>query len=153
MQTSATIRTLNRLVQSCRDTQAISRACATDVTHAELRALLSERSEEWARQGDELQALVLLLGGEPVTGPGIVATALCFWRSTRTLVLGTDDRTVLQEWCAAHSAAQASFETALSGYLPERIRRTVSLQQERIRYRAQQIEGLLLHYAGGSAGA
>jgi len=61
MRTQATIRTLNTLIRACRDSEELCAVCGDSVESAGLRSLLRYRSEEWGRQGDELQALVLLL--------------------------------------------------------------------------------------------
>ncbi|MEP7247042.1 MAG: DUF2383 domain-containing protein, partial [Gammaproteobacteria bacterium] len=65
MRTQATIRILNRLIRTCRDGEDVCGACSDATESPGLRSLMRYRSEEWGRQGDELQALVLLLGGKP----------------------------------------------------------------------------------------
>jgi hypothetical protein len=47
----------------------------------------------------------------------------------------------------------ARYEEALSGYLPQRIRRTVSLQADRVLDRAEQIETLRDRFMIHSQGA
>ena len=63
MQPQTTAATLNKLIRTCRDGEAICRIWSHAAGSPDVRDLLRERSQDWSRQGDELQALVLLLGG------------------------------------------------------------------------------------------
>jgi uncharacterized protein (TIGR02284 family) len=147
MRTQETIRTLNRLIRTCRDGEDLCRIYSESVESAGLRTLLRFRSEEWARQGDELQALVLLLGGEPATYGSLGARLASAWTSLRTAVFGATDLPVLEQWQRVQQHSLDRYEEALSGYLPERIRRTVSLQADRVVDRFEQISALHGQYA------
>jgi uncharacterized protein (TIGR02284 family) len=153
MHTQDTIRTLNRLIQTCRDGEEFCRAAGESVDSIELRPLFRFRSEEWGRQGDELQALVLLLGGDPATFGTAEAQVLRGWMKLKALIFGRSDLSVLEQWRAAQQHALARYEEALSGYLPQRIRRTVSLQADRVLDRAEQIEIIRDRFMVHSQGA
>jgi uncharacterized protein (TIGR02284 family) len=147
MHTRDTIRTLNRLIRTCRDGEAFCRLAGDFVDSIELRPLFRFRGEEWGRQGDELQALVLLLGGDPAMSGAASAQALRGWMKLKALVFGRSDLSILALWQAAQQQALAGYEEALSGYLPQRIRRTVSLQADRVMDRATQIANLRDRYS------
>jgi len=153
MHTQDTIRTLNRLIETCRDGEEFCRAAGESVDSVGLRPLFGFRSEEWGRQGDELQALVLLLGGEPATSGTLSAQAARSWMKLKAAMFGRCDLAVLEEWQSAQRAALARYEEALSGYLPQRIRRTVSLQADRVMDRCEQIENVRDQYSVHSQGA
>ena len=153
MRTQETIRTLNRLIQVCRDGEQICRACAEAAESSDLRVTLRSRSDEWGRQGDELQALVLLLGGEPATTGTMHALASRAWLSLKVAVFGRRDLLVLEQWQRAQQRALDRYAEALSGHLPGRIRRSVSLQAGRVTDRYDQIIGLRERYATQSHGA
>jgi uncharacterized protein (TIGR02284 family) len=133
-----TIGTLNRLIRTCRDVEALCLACSEAVSTPAQAGALRQRGDEWARQGDELQALVLLLDGKPATAGTWRASAAKARITLKCLALGRDDLLVLDSAFHSQLHALERFEESLEGYLPERIRRTVSLQAQRI---ADRLEG------------
>jgi uncharacterized protein (TIGR02284 family) len=148
-----TIRILNRLTRVCRDGEAFCRVGARSRVRKELRALLRNRSEEWGRLGDELQALVLLLNGEPALSGTFAAAARRGWLAVRTALFGSAEATVVEAWEHMQREASERYAAAMSGYLPERIRRTISLQGDRISDRCDQIGSLRLKPARLAGGA
>jgi len=142
MRAQETIRTLNRLIRSCRGAEAFCRASATTRGAAQLRTVLRHRGEEWGRHGDELQALVLMLGGEPATGRPTGGWARRTWLACKALVLGSSESLVLEEWQFEQQRILNQYEDALRGYLARRILRTVTVQAARINQRLEQIESL-----------
>jgi uncharacterized protein (TIGR02284 family) len=151
MHTHDTVRILNGLIRVCRDGERFCRVCAKRRVSADLRPLLRDRSEEWARLGDELQALVLLLNGEPATSGTVAAAALRAWLALRTMLPGSTDAVVVDVWGEMQREAWERYAEAMSGYLPERIRRTVGLQADRISDRCDQVAALRFG-SGGLAG-
>jgi uncharacterized protein (TIGR02284 family) len=152
MRTQATIRTLNRLIRACRDGEEVCGACSDATESAGLRSLLRYRSEEWGRQGDELQALVLLLGGTPAVSSSVAANLAATWLGCRTAALGRSDEAAIQLWQQVQSQGLERYETALNGYLPERIRRTVALHARRVLDRSEKIDILRAEYQVPTAG-
>jgi len=150
MHIEQTIRTLNRLIRVCRDSEDFCGAAARRAVAADLGAVLRHRSDEFGRLGDELQALVLLLGGEPVTSATLAARARHFGFGARLAVLGPDDATIVTAWQSVEREAETRYLAAIDGYLPERIRRTVSLQADRVVGRAERIASLCDEVAMGS---
>jgi uncharacterized protein (TIGR02284 family) len=152
MRARETIRSLNRLIAACRRAETFCRGCAQTRGASQLRSVLRHRSDEWGRYGDELQALVLMLGGEPVTGNPATAWALRrLWLAGKALLLGSTESLVLEEWQHEQQRVLNRYDEALKGYLARRILRTVAGQANRIQQRLQQIESLRLEYAVGSA--
>ena len=147
MHTQHTIVTLNRLTRICRDGEDFCRVCSARLESPGLSGLLRLRSEEWGRLGDELQALVLLLGGEPATAGTFGARARRMWMALRMVLLGASEMGCVEEWHNMQQAALERYEEAIGGYLPERIRRTLALQADRISDRAEDIGTLRGRYA------
>jgi uncharacterized protein (TIGR02284 family) len=139
MRTLETIGTLNGLIRTCRDAESICAAWARCASSAHLRNRFRLRRDEWARHGDELQALVLLLGGEPVRTPSWAGRAGRGWIVLRTGLFGVSDAAALDGCEEAQQRAWMRYESALSGYLPERIRRTLSLQARQIGSRCDRL--------------
>lgn len=149
MRARETIRTLNRLIVGCRGAEAFCLSCAQMRGASQLRSVLRRRSEEWGRYGDELQALVLMLGGEPVTGnPGAWLRRIAL--AGKALLLGSTEALVLEEWQRQQQRISNRYSEALKGYLARRILRTVAAQSSRIQQRLEQIESLRQEYAVGS---
>ncbi|MGH8136973.1 MAG: PA2169 family four-helix-bundle protein [Steroidobacteraceae bacterium] len=147
MRTPETIATLNSLIRICRDEERLCRAWGGLAHSAPLRHLLGHRSEEWGRQGDELQALVLLLGGEPATAATVPARMQCVGLACRAAVMGRSDAPATDGCERAQQYALSCYERALGGYLPERIRRTVSLQARQIAGRCERLPQIGGHLA------
>lgn len=146
MRTQATIRILNRLIRSCRNGEEICGACSDATESPGLRSLLRYRSEEWGRQGDELQALVLMLGGVPAVASTAAANLAATLLGVRSALLGKSDQAAIELWLRVQAHGLARYEEALNGYLPERIRRTVSLHARRVLDRSEKIEMLRGEY-------
>jgi uncharacterized protein (TIGR02284 family) len=149
MRARETIRTLNRLIIGCRGAEAFCLACAQTRGASQLRSVLRHRSEEWGRYGDELQALVLMLGGEPVTGSPADAWMRRIWLAGKALLLGSTEALVLEEWQREQQRVSNRYTDALKGYLARRILRTVAVQFSRIQQRLEQIESLRQEYTVG----
>jgi uncharacterized protein (TIGR02284 family) len=150
MRARETIRTLNRLILSCRGAEDYCLACAQTRGALQLRSVLRHRSEEWGRYGDELQALVLMLGGEPAIGNSAGAWLRRISLAGKSLLFGSSEALVLEEWQREQQRVSHRYEDALKGYLARRIRRTVNTQSTRIQQRLEQIESLRHEYAVGS---
>jgi uncharacterized protein (TIGR02284 family) len=150
MRARETIRTLNRLIVSCRAAEDYCLACGQTRGALQLRAVLRRRSEEWGRYGDELQALVLMLGGEPAIGHPAGAWLRRIGLSVKALFLGASEALVLEEWQHEQQRVLNRYKEALQGYLARRILRTVNIQFVRIEQRLDQIQSLRQEYAVGS---
>jgi uncharacterized protein (TIGR02284 family) len=115
-----------------------------------LRELLNERSEEWGRQGDELQALVLMLGGRPALSGTLAGALLRGWVALKALALGRGDLPVLLDWEHAQRLALRCYQQALAERVSERVRRTLILQARRLSAHHHRLEDLRGHFAAHS---
>ncbi len=145
-----TIRTLNRLIRVCRDGEAVCRAWSAAAESADLRDLLRERSEQWARQADELQALVLLFGARPAHLGTIGGRGLSAWIAVKTALCGRADLPVLLDWEHVQRGALRRYQHALEDPLPELVRRTLTLQASRLSAHHHRLEDLRGHFAAHS---
>ena len=145
-----TIRLLNRLIRTCRDGEGNCRAWSAAAASPGLRELLSERSGDWARQGDELQALVLILDGRPALAGTPAGAVLQGWVALKTLLLGRSDLPVLLDWEHSQRLALWRYQQALAGRLSERVRRTLTLQARRLSAHHHRLEDLRGHFAAHS---
>jgi uncharacterized protein (TIGR02284 family) len=113
----------------------------------DLRDLLRERSQEWARQADELQALVLLFDGHPARLGTLGARLLSAWIGIKTALLGRSDLAVVLDWELEQRGALRRYQQALGEALPERVRRTLNLQASRLSAHHHRLEDLRGHFA------
>lgn len=149
MALSGTVRTLNALIRTCRDGEAGCRAWSSAAHTAALRELLHERSQEWARQA-ELQALVLLFGRRPARAGTIGGRVLAVWVAVKAALLGRSDLPVVLDWEHVQRRALRRYRHALIGSLPERVRRTLTLQASRLSAHHHRLEDLRGHFAAQS---
>jgi uncharacterized protein (TIGR02284 family) len=147
MRTAETISTLNTLIRACRDAERLCTAWGESAHSPHLRHRFRLRSEEWGRQGDELQALVLLLGGEPATTGTVAGLAQAAIVTCRSAILGQCDAPAVDGCEQAQQQALGCYERALGGYLPERIRRTVGMQARQIAARCERLIETGGHFA------
>ena len=142
-----TIRLLNRLIRTCRDGEGTCRAWSEAAASPELQELLTGRAQQWGRQGDELQALVLMLGGRPALSGTPTGQLLQGWVSLKTLALGRGDLPVLLDWEHSQRLALRRYQHALAERLSERVRRTLTLQARRLSAHHHRLEDLRGHFA------
>jgi uncharacterized protein (TIGR02284 family) len=155
MRVQQTIRTLNDLIRTCRGTERLCRVGSLYAESSDLAALLNDRVDEWGRLGDELQALVLLFGGNPARRGAANLFALARWLSFKAAAFGASDWWVIDSCHAAQQRALQHYEHALGDRLPQRIRHTVSLQTDRIMDRLDTLDRLRrqLEYPAAGAGS
>jgi len=135
MSMSDTISVLNHLTRLCRDCERSCESLVRTAPRAATAELLRARAGEWGRQGDELQALVLLTGRAPPTsGSAAAAAQRALWRLEGWLQ-APPEPLLLRRWQALQQRAAECYEAALGVRMPERIRRTVALQAQRVRDR------------------
>jgi uncharacterized protein (TIGR02284 family) len=145
-----TVRALNGLIRTCRDGEAACRAWSGAAQTLGLRELLHERSQEWARQADELQALVLLFEGRPARAGTLGGWVLAVWVTAKAALLGRSDLPVVLDWEHVQRRALRRYQHVLSGSLPERARRTLTLQASRLSAHHHRLEDLRGHFAAQS---
>jgi uncharacterized protein (TIGR02284 family) len=153
MRARETIETLNALIEACRGVEKLCRACAESGASRALQNLLRFRTDHWGRLGDEMQALVLLLNGAPARTSAPGSQWLCAWVAVKAAVLGVSDARALDTCQHAQLRALYRYDHALSGYLPERIRRPLTLQADRIAERIDAMDVLLGQASVHSQGA
>ena len=145
MHTADIIRMLNQLISMGRDGEEFCRSAGA-AAGTELAPLLRQGCEEWGRLSDELQALVLMVGGAPATGGTLAASALHLGLALRARLLGHNDSVVLEHWERLERDALGRYEQALAAHLPARIRRTIALETDRVLARLDQVSRLRGQY-------
>ncbi len=150
MAPSNTAVTLNELIRTCRDGEAICRIWSHAAAGPDLRDLLRERSHDWARQADELQALVLLFSGSATSRGTAGGWLLANWVIIKTALLGRGDLPVIVDWEQVQRRALRRYQLALRESLPPLVRRTLTLQASRLSAHHHRLEDLRGHFAAHS---
>lgn len=135
-------RTLNKLIETCKDGEAGFKACAEDVKSAELKQLFQDRALQCASAADELQRCVLELGGTPEDSTSVGADLHRRWVDLKALVTGKDEKAILNEAERGEDVAKARYAEALRENLPSNIRDLVQRQYEGVLRNHDQIKAL-----------
>ena len=117
------VRTLNKLIETCKDGEAGFKVCAEDVKRPDMKQLFSQRSRQCAEAAEELQRTVLELGGEPEDSTSVGA-------DLKSLVTGKDEEAILNEAERGEDVAKERYSEALTKNLPPEIRSMVERQYQ-----------------------
>lgn len=142
MHSRNTVRILNGLIHTCRDGEALCRAFSEAARSHDVHALLRERATQWGKQADELQALVLALGGRPAQLRTLRGGLLEGWVRLKFAVMGRSDLPVVLEWEQTQRQSLRRYQRALAEQLSASVRRTLTLQASRISAHHHRLEDL-----------
>ncbi len=126
----ALIRTLNKLIETCKDGEAGFKVCAEDIKRPDIKQLFTQRARQCAEAAEELQRAVLEFGGQPEDSTSIGADLHRRWVDLKSLVTGKDEAAILNEAERGEDVAKERYSEALSQDLPTDIRAVVQRQYE-----------------------
>ena len=142
MDNQEVIKTLNDLIETCKDGEYGFRACAEQADALDLESLFVRRADECREAARELQEQVVALGGKADSG-GTAAGALHRgWVSLRSKLSNYDDRAVLEECERGEDIAVERYREALAKPLPESLRQMIERQYRGVQRNHDQIRGL-----------
>ncbi|MCY1215081.1 hypothetical protein D9M68_307260 [compost metagenome] len=124
------IRTLNTLIETCKDGEADFTACAADVQRSDLQEWFTTRSKDCRNAATELQRSVVELGGRPGQSASVSGELHRRWVDLKTLVSGKDEQLILDEAERDETLAAKQYAEALHQPLPTEIRAMVQRQYE-----------------------
>ena len=136
------IRTLNKLIETCKDGEAGFKVCAEDISRPDVRQLFSQRAGQCAEAAQELQKVVLELGGQPQDSTSVGADLHRRWVDLKSLVTGKDDTAILNEAERGEDVAKERYSEALRHELPDDIRALVQRQYEGVLRNHDQVRAL-----------
>jgi uncharacterized protein (TIGR02284 family) len=119
---------LNDLIETCHDGEKGFRTCAESVRTPQLKSLFQRRAGECGTATQQLELMVIRLGGRPERGTSVGADLHRRWMNLRTWVGGNNDDAVLHECERGEDVAQQHYEDALKQALPMDIREVVERQ-------------------------
>jgi uncharacterized protein (TIGR02284 family) len=142
MEKNEVISTLNDLIQTCKDGVEGFRTCAEDIKNTELKAYFNDRAERCTRAAEELQDLVINMGGDPETSSHLSGTLHRRWVDVRSAISGKSDEDVLDECERGEDVAKHYYEAALKKDLPEEVRQVVEDQYRGVQMNHDQVKGM-----------
>ncbi len=137
-----TIKVLNDLIETSKDGAAGFRTCAEDVKDSELKSLFSNRSRECEAAAQELQSVVLGLGGKPEDDTSVAGDLHRRWVDLKALVTGKDEKAILNECERGEDVAKKHYAEALEKELPLNVRELVQRQYAGVMRNHDQIKAL-----------
>jgi uncharacterized protein (TIGR02284 family) len=143
MDSSDIVKTLNKLIETCKDGEFGFASGAEHARGADLQQVFARRSQECRRAASELAVLVAEYGGSPEDG-GTAGGALSRgWTAVKGSVGGYSDLTLLEACERGEDTALASYRKALEeSDLPLAVRMTLETQMDGVRRNHDQIRVL-----------
>lgn len=142
MDPKQTIKTLNDLIETCKDGEFGFRSTAEHARSAELKRLFLTRADECRQAAMELQTIVTQLGGEAEDSGTVSGAAHRGWVAVKGTLAGYSDLNMLEETERGEDAALARYRSALEGDLPPDIRMIVTRQYEGVKRNHLQVRTL-----------
>ncbi len=133
---------LNDLIETSRDGEKGFRACSEDAKRPDLKILFRDRALECAKAAQELQAIVIRMGGDPEDSTSISGDLHRHWIDLKSLITGKDDKAILNECERGEDVAKKNYRKALDAPLPEDIRLIVQRQYDGVLRNHDQVKTL-----------
>jgi uncharacterized protein (TIGR02284 family) len=138
------IRTLNQLIETCKDGENGYRTAANAVGGPELKHLLKSFASQRRLFATELQSEVQRLGGEPQRGGSITGTLQRGWMNLKSLVAGMDERAIFAICQNGDSMALNAYNQALRADLPPEAQSILRRQLNQVREAYERVLALEL---------
>ena len=127
------IRTLNGLIETCKDGEQGFRQAAEAIDRQDVKSLFLDYSQERARFAAELQAEVRRLGGDPEHGGSMSGALHRGWINLKSAVTGKSAHPVISAAETGEDSAVKEYEDALrNADLPAELRSLIERQYRRV---------------------
>ncbi|MDH4563874.1 PA2169 family four-helix-bundle protein [Pseudomonas sp. BN411] len=136
------IRTLNTLIETCKDGEADFKSCAADAKRPDLQEWFTTRSKECGSSATELQRSVVELGGKPGHNASVSGELHRRWVDLKSLVSGKDEQVIFDEAERDGTLAAKQYAEALHQTLPTEIRAMVERQYEGVQRNHAEIRAM-----------
>lgn len=127
-----TTKTLNDLIEICKDGQDGFRDAAENVKSPELKALFSKYSLQRSKFAGDLQQLVTELGEEPEKTGSIASAIHRGWIDLKSAFTQGSDHAILAECERGEDFAVSAYRAALTEEIPAHIRAVISSQNDEV---------------------
>jgi uncharacterized protein (TIGR02284 family) len=121
-------KTLNELIETCKDGENGFKEAGDKAKDASLKALFLKYSAQRAGYAQELQAAVSLLGETPETTEHVAAKLHRGWMGLKQALTKNEDKALIDECEAGEDAAIKAYKEALEKPLPGNVETLVRHQ-------------------------
>jgi len=143
MHNDSIVKTVNDLIETCKDGEYGFQACAEHTRTTELRNLFKARALECLTAARELQNIVVEHGGEPDEGGSARGALERGWISVLGTVAGSSDHRMLEAAERGEDLALARYRKALrDDTLPPLVRALVERQLAGVQRNHDQVKAL-----------
>ena len=136
------IKTLNDLLEICRDGEYGFRECATHTQASDLKIVMAQRAEDCRRAEVDLMTLIKQMGGKCDEGGTAMGAMHRGWVAVKGKITGYSDLDMLNECERAEDVALAHYRKALNHYLPDAAHALVKHQTSGAQRNHDQIKAL-----------
>ena len=136
------IKTLNDLLEICRDGEYGFRECATHTQASDLKIIMAQRAEDCRRAEVDLMTLIKQMGGRCDEGGTAMGAIHRGWVAAKGKITGYSDLDMLNECERAEDVALAHYKKALNRHLPEAAHALVKQQAGGAQRNHDQIKAL-----------
>ena len=136
------IKTLNDLLEICRDGEYGFRECATHTQASDLKLVLTQRAEDCRRAEVDLTTLIKQMGGNCEEGGTAMGAVHRGWVAVKGTISGYSDLDMLDECERAEDVALARYRKALVHRLPDAAHALVKHQTSGAQRNHDQIKAL-----------
>lgn len=136
------VRTLNKLIENCKDGEAGFKACAEDIKRPDIKELFTQRSRQCGEAAAELQRTVLELGGDPEDSTSVSGDLHRRWVDLKSMITGKDDEAILNECERGEDVAVRAYRKALEKPLPPSVQAVVEKQFQGVQRNHDQVRAL-----------
>jgi uncharacterized protein (TIGR02284 family) len=136
------IRTLNDLIETCKDGQNGFKTAAEALEGSPHRALFQEYSRQRARMAGELQQEVRRLGGDPEKSGSVSASLHRGWINLKAAVTGKDEGAIISEAERGEDVAKGAYQSALKQDLPASVKSLIDRQYAEVKSAHDRVRAL-----------
>jgi uncharacterized protein (TIGR02284 family) len=143
MDSKDVIKTLNTLIETCKDGEYGFRTSAEHAQSSEIKELFLARAQECRQAAAELQTVVMQYGGKAETVGSATGTLHRGWVAVKAALAGKSDSSMLEEAERGEDSALEKYRDALKDeYLPAEARALVEEQYRGVKRNHDQIRAL-----------
>lgn len=142
MDHSDIVKTINNLIETCKDGEYGFRTSAEHVKGESIRQLFTSRAQDCQQAASQLRTLVTQYGGTAEDSGSAVGAMHRGWVAVKGSLSGYSDRAVLEETERGEDVALAAYRKALETNLPDDVRSVIEQQLQGVKRNHDQIRML-----------